>query len=65
MTEWSLGRGMYRCARLLHRATSPARMLPTFLVVGAKRAGTTSLYQYLTRHPGVLSCAMEKGDALL
>jgi hypothetical protein len=52
---------MYRCARLLHRATSPARMLPTFLVVGAKRAGTTSLYRYLTRHPGVLSCAMGKG----
>jgi hypothetical protein len=61
MAQWSLGKGLYGGARLLHRATSSARMLPSFVVVGAKRAGTSSLYQYLVRHPGVLSCAMGKG----
>lgn len=28
-------------------------MLPSFLVIGAQRAGTTSLFHYLTRHPDV------------
>lgn len=61
MAQWSLEKGLYRGARLLHRATSPARILPTFVIVGAKRAGTSSLYHYLVRHPGVLSCAVGKG----
>lgn len=29
-------------------------MRPTFVVVGAQRSGTTSLYQYLRRHPNIL-----------
>lgn len=57
----SLDHVVHRGARLLHRATSRTRMLPTFLVVGAKRAGTTSTYQYLVRHPGVRSCMVRKG----
>jgi hypothetical protein len=36
-------------------------MLPTFLVVGAKRAGTSSLYRYLTAHPEVRPCVSRKG----
>ena len=31
-----------------------ARMLPSFLIIGAQRAGTTSLYSYLLQHPNVL-----------
>src|SRR5690348_836405 len=31
--------------------TSPVRLLPDFLVIGAQRGGTTSLYQYLQVHP--------------
>lgn len=27
--------------------------LPTFLVIGAAKAGTTSLYHYLTQHPSI------------
>jgi hypothetical protein len=61
MARWSLGKGLYGGARMLHRVTSSARMLPSFVIVGAKRAGTSSLYQYLVRHPGVLSCAVGKG----
>lgn len=30
---------------------------PDFLIVGAKRGGTTSLFNYLVRHPGVLPLA--------
>ncbi len=29
------------------------RTLPTFLIVGAAKAGTTSLYEYLAQHPAV------------
>ena len=34
--------------------TASHRRAPDFLIVGAKRGGTTSLYEYLTEHPGVL-----------
>src|SRR5436190_14197633 len=61
MGKRSLARGLYGGIRLLQRASSPVRMLPTFLVVGAKRAGTSSLYQYLIRHPDVRTCASGKG----
>ena len=35
-------------------ATSRARMLPSFLMVGAARCGTTSMYLALRQHPAVL-----------
>ena len=35
------------------RATSFARPLPDFLIIGAQKAGTTALYAYLRRHPHV------------
>jgi hypothetical protein len=34
--------------------TSPLRGLPTSLVIGAQRGGTTSLFNYLAQHPDVL-----------
>jgi len=33
--------------------TQALRVLPDFLIIGAKKCGTTSLYSYLTQHPGV------------
>lgn len=45
------GRGAFRRYGML---TSPLRPLPEFLVIGAKRAGTTSLFFDVLRHPGVL-----------
>lgn len=33
--------------------TSPARLLPDFLIIGGKKCGTSSLYNYLAEHPGV------------
>lgn len=33
--------------------TARFRMLPSFVVISVERGGTTSLYRYLTAHPGV------------
>lgn len=33
--------------------TAPLRLLPDFIIVGAQRSGTTSLYHYLSGHPSV------------
>lgn len=34
-------------------STSSVRVLPNFLIIGAQRCGTTSLYSYLVQHPWV------------
>ena len=41
--------------------TSPLRLLPDFLILGAQRCGTTSLYNYLAQHPSVGPLVLEKG----
>lgn len=46
----SIGRGVTRAIGV---ATAPIRPLPHFLIIGAKRGGTTSLYSYLLEHPRV------------
>jgi hypothetical protein len=43
--------------RLTHRA----RMLPGFLIVGAQRGGTTSMYRTLSQHPAILKAVLHKG----
>ena len=43
--------------RLTHRA----RMLPGFLIVGAQRCGTTSMYRTLSQHPAILKAVLHKG----
>jgi hypothetical protein len=35
-------------------ATAGRRPVPDFLVIGVKRGGTTSMFNYLTMHPGIL-----------
>lgn len=42
-----------RSARMRVRLSTPARVLPDFLVLGAQRCGTSSLYKYLGRHPAI------------
>jgi hypothetical protein len=41
--------------------TSPLRMRPDFLIIGAQRCGTTSLYRYLAEHPAVVPTLVSKG----
>jgi hypothetical protein len=36
-------------------------MLPGFLIVGAQRCGTTSIYRALSQHPAVLKAVLHKG----
>ena len=42
-------------------ATAGARQLPSFVLVGAQRAGTTSLFRALMSHPLVYSANYHKG----
>jgi len=36
-------------------ATSSLRMVPEFIIIGAQKSGTTSLYYYLVEHPHIIS----------
>ena len=42
-------------------ATASGRTLPAFLIIGAQRSGTTSLYRYLIQHPRVAAAWPSKG----
>ena len=42
------------------RMSSGVRPLPDFLVIGAARSGTTSLYRYLERHPAIAAASMKE-----
>lgn len=61
----SLPRPAKKVGRSLSRqfgtATARPRMLPAFVVAGAQRAGTTSLYRALMSHPLVLPPNYHKG----
>ena len=48
-------------ARRYGTATAGLRMLPDFLVVGAQRCGTTTLYRLLAEHPAVVRPLFHKG----
>jgi Sulfotransferase domain len=43
------------------RVTASARVLPSFLIVGGQRCGTTSMYKTLAQHPAVLPAGLRKG----
>jgi hypothetical protein len=48
-------------SRTFGRFTAGRRMLPTFLISGAQRCGTTSMYKTLSEHPQVLPAVLHKG----
>ena len=41
--------------KLYRGLTAPIRLLPDFLIIGAQKGGTTSLYNYLQTHPCIRS----------
>ena len=47
-------RALARALVQARRPTASLRALPDFLVIGAMRAGTSSLFRYLGEHPGVV-----------
>lgn len=51
-----------RLSRIVTAPTANLRSLPDFLIIGAQRAGTTSLFRYLAAHPSVIPpTLMNKG----
>lgn len=48
-------------AGLVGRASAGRRVLPSFLIVGGQRCGTTSMYRALSAHPAVLKPVWHKG----
>lgn len=61
----TLSPGLKRAVQLASvsagRLTSSGRMLPGFLIVGAQRCGTTSMYRTLSQHPAILKPVLHKG----
>jgi hypothetical protein len=49
----SANRLVHRAGMLARLATAWGRPGPDFLIIGGQKCGTTSLYQYLLRHPNV------------
>jgi hypothetical protein len=43
------------------RLTAERRVLPSFLICGGQRCGTTSLYRALSAHPAILKAVLHKG----
>jgi hypothetical protein len=56
-----LQRAARQVSRRIGRLTASSRMTPSFLIVGAQRCGTTSMYKTLTAHPAVLPAVLHKG----
>lgn len=52
-----------RVVRAWGRLTATGRMLPDFIVVGAQRSGTTTLFRLLSAHPQVLRPTISKSVA--
>jgi Sulfotransferase domain len=50
-----MGAVRVRARRAAARGTGPLRSLPTYVIIGAQKAGTTSLQHHLTLHPDVFS----------
>jgi hypothetical protein len=53
-------RALRAAAKAVGDVTADQRVLPDFLVIGAQRAGTTTLYHYLVQHPQVLGAVADK-----
>ena len=49
------GRLGHRARMLGRMATAWGRPGPDFIIIGAQKCGTTSLYNYLLRHPGIVA----------
>jgi hypothetical protein len=59
---WPSGRARRRLRRGIGLMTSPARILPDFILIGAAKCGTTSLYNYLSQHPMVHTPSIKETD---
>jgi hypothetical protein len=55
---------IYQYGRLFYgkytKLIGPFHVIPDFLIIGAARSGTTSLYQYLVQHPSIEPCVVKQ-----
>lgn len=56
----SAGRARHVSGRLWREATASRRSLPDFVIIGAQRAGTSSLYQWLSEQPNVAAAVKKE-----
>lgn len=54
-------RALLAASEVFRPVTAPYRLEPTFLIVGAQRCGTTSMFKTLAQHPDVASPFLRKG----
>jgi Sulfotransferase domain len=54
-------RAVRRAYLVLGEATAGARLLPSFIMIGVQRCGTTSLFRTLREHPQVRRATFRKG----
>ncbi|MEV7007130.1 sulfotransferase [Streptosporangium sp. NPDC051022] len=57
----TLKRSVHAVSRTTGRLTAAGRVLPSFLIAGAQRSGTTSLYRALSQHPLIFKPVLHKG----
>jgi hypothetical protein len=57
----SVKRVVHAGSRRYGALTAHRRMLPSFLICGGQRCGTTSLYRALAAHPAVIKAVLHKG----
>lgn len=57
----SVKRSAHAVSHTAGRLTVSGRLLPAFLIIGAQRCGTTSLYRALAQHPLMLKPVLRKG----
>lgn len=55
-------RARARARRILSVASSPARGLPDWLIVGTQKGGTSSLWEYLSWHPAIRASERKEID---
>ena len=58
---WTARRQLRRVSDATVRTTGPLRLQPDFLIVGAQRCGTTTMFKTLVQHPLVARPFLRKG----
>lgn len=61
VVPWPLQQAGRRGYTVLGEATAGIRMLPSFIMIGVQRGGTTSLFRTLREHPQVKRATFRKG----
>jgi len=52
--------GHHAVREIVGRSPGRGRVLPSFVIIGAAKAGTTSLYGWLTQHPCVMAASQKE-----